>query len=74
MGAASQPTKRHLMAMRPVALAVSGRTEARRIEFVQLLTLFKLHAGVVVKKGSYTGPRMGGGRWRIRWSPHHTAL
>ena len=47
MGAASEPAKRHLMAMRPVASAVSGRTEARRIGFVQLLTLFKLHAKVV---------------------------
>ena len=48
MGAASEPTKRHLMTMSPVASAVSGRTEARGIGFAQLLTLLKLHAKVVL--------------------------
>ena len=47
MGAASEPTKRHLMTMSPMASAVSGRTEARGIGFAQVLTLLKLHAKVV---------------------------
>ena len=47
MGAASEPTKRHLMVMRPVASAARGRSEGVGNGFVEVLTLSKLHAEVV---------------------------
>ena len=54
MGAASEPTKRHLMVMRPVASAARGRSEGVGNGFVEVLTLSKLHAEVVITS---TSPR-----------------